>query len=107
MEDNLKDIIRRLRTIDNALFERRLAATTIDERARLRAESHAVSARIERLQGLLFAQGSRDFADEVAQIDAATGEVKKAIKEIDDLNGALAGIANVLSIVDTVIALFP
>ncbi len=104
--DNLKDIIRQLRTVDDALFERRLNATTVDDRARLRAESHAVSAKMERLQGLLFAQASRDFSAEVTQIDAATADVNKAIKQINDLNGALGGIANLLGIVDSVIGLF-
>ncbi len=104
--DDLRDVIRQLRAVDNALFERRLIATTTDDRARLRAESHAVSARIERLNGLLFAQASRDFAAEVTQIEDATKDVRKAIKDIDNLNAALGGIANLLGIVDTVIGLF-
>lgn len=106
MDDDLKTIIRQLRTVDNALFERRLAAETGDERARLRAESHAVTARIERLQGLLFAQATRDFSEEVDEIGDASKKVTDAIEEIDNLNGALAGISNLLGIVDTVIGLF-
>lgn len=105
-QEQTKAIIRRLREIDNSLFERRLAAQTSDERARLRAESHAVSARIERLQGLLFAQASRDFSEEVAEIASRTSEIEAAIDEIDDLNDALAGISGLLSIVDSVIGLF-
>jgi hypothetical protein len=105
-DNDLRDVIRQLRAIDNALFERRLHAVGSDERSRLRAESHAVSARIERCQGLLFDEATRDFTSELDEITSGTEEVREAIKSINDLNDALAGIAAVLRIVDTVIGLF-
>lgn len=106
MEDNLNAIIAQLQALDDALYQQRLAATSDEEREALSVQSHAISTRIERLQGLMFAQASRDFSGEVAAIGSAAGEVKAAIGQIDQLNAVLGGITQVLGIADTVIGLF-
>jgi hypothetical protein len=105
--EQIEAIIRQLRKADNLLFDRRLKAGSSEERARLRAESHAISARIERLQGILFSGGVAEFDADLAEIATATRDIKQAIKDIEDFINVLGGIADILKIVDTVIGLFP
>ena len=104
---DVRAIVRELRTLDNAVFERRLQATDVNERLKLRAEAHSIEARIERLQALIFIQASQSFDAEIQQLRNETISVRRTIEEIDDLNATLEGIAGALRIVDIVIGLFP
>ena len=104
---DVRAIIRELRTLDNAVFERRLQATDVNERLKLRAEAHRIEARMEHLQALIIIAASRKFDEEIQQLRNETISVRRTIEEIDDLNATLEGIAGALRIVDIVIGLFP
>jgi molecular chaperone GrpE (heat shock protein) len=96
-------IIAELRALEDSLYERGLAAGSDEERERIRLEMNQVNARTLRLQAKLFARATRDLADDVAAISDGTARAKEAIRDIEDLNAALGGIANILGIVDTVL----
>jgi dsDNA-specific endonuclease/ATPase MutS2 len=99
-------MIAHLQEVQTATQERRLdPATTADERQRLRIEYNNVNTRILRLQAALFKTATQNISDDVEAIRKASDDLAKAIKEIQDLNAALGGLANLLGIVDSVLGL--
>jgi hypothetical protein len=100
-------LIAQLRGVQDATQARRLdPATTADDRARLRVEYNSVNTRILRLQAALFKAATQDISSDVDAVSRASADLKIAIRDIQDLNSALGGLANLLGIVDSVLGLF-
>lgn len=99
-------MIVQLQGVQDATQQRRLdPATTDDERQRLKIEYNTINTRILRLQAALFKTATQDLSADVDAIGKASEDLQKAIKEIQDLNAALGGVANLLGIVDSVLGM--
>jgi hypothetical protein len=99
-------IIAGLREVQEATQARRLDPATSDaDRERLKVEYNNVNTRILRLQAALFKTATQDISGDVDAIARSSADLKKAIKDIGDLNAALGGIAGLLGIVDNVLGM--
>ena len=99
-------MIVQLQGVQDATQQRRLDPATIDdERQRLKIDYNNVNTRILRLQAALFKAATQDLSADVEAIRQASDDLAKAIKDIQDLNAALGGVANLLGIVDSVLGL--
>lgn len=64
-----------------------------------------ITHRLQMINAILFKQSTEDLSSQVAAIQAGTAEIHEAIRDIERLANAIAGIKSVLGIVDSVIDL--
>ena len=85
-------------------IQRRKEATEdADEFRALNASLRELDQRLQRINGLIFAQRSQAIADAAQDVEQAQAELTDAIRDVEQLNQVLAAVTGFVGLVDTVI----
>ena len=101
--DALEAIATELETLRDEVRERMNGTSVKEESDRLFLQILEITHRLQMIDSILFKAGTEALTVHVEQIKAASGEVQKAVRDIDRLADVIDGVKNVLGIVDTVI----